>query len=139
MQRLKLEGQNLLEPFFINSLFPPSKQAPSSSKPNTTGGEKTMIEITFGIPVFISILMAVFTSLLGYFRNTPPENFNAGKFIATLIIGLVIGFMTSALGWTYEVATEWLATSGLIIWIYWIAEIVARRLPNLQTSTKPTA
>ena len=89
-----------------------------------------MIEITFGVPVFIALLLAVITSLLGYFRNTPPEDFNSGKMFATLIIGVVVGFLTSALGWTYEASTEWLATSGLIVWIYWLAQIVAKRLPE---------
>jgi len=89
-----------------------------------------MIEITFGVPIFISVLIAVITSLLGYFRNTPPEAFNPGKFMATLIIGAIVGFMTSAFGWTYEETTQWLATSGLIVWVYWIAEIVAKRLPT---------
>lgn len=88
-----------------------------------------MFEIAIGAAVFYAILMAVVTSLLGYFRNTPPESFNAGKFFATIIIGAIVGFLTGALGWTYETATEWLASSGLVVWIYWLAEIIVKRLP----------
>lgn len=94
-----------------------------------------MIELTLGAPVFISFIMAVVTSLLGYFKNTPPENFNPGKFLATILIGTVIGLLTGALGWTYETATEWLASSGLTVWIYWFANIVANRLAHTQTPT----
>ena len=88
------------------------------------------MELAFGYPVLVAFVMAVVTSLLGYFRNTPPEKFNAGKFFATLIIGAIVGLFTGALGWSYDQTTEWLATSGLIVWIYWIAEIVAKRLPG---------
>lgn len=89
-----------------------------------------MLEITVGAPVFIAFLLAVVNTLLGYFKTTPPENFEPGKFLGTVFIGVIVGFMTTAFGWTYMEVTEWLAASNLIVWIYWFAKIVATRLPN---------
>ena len=57
----------------------------------------------------IAILMGLVSSLLGYLRNTPPENFELDKFLATAIIGVMIGILTLGFGWDYKTAQEWLA------------------------------
>ena len=91
-----------------------------------------MEPLTIGAPVIISFVMAVINTLLGYFKTTSPENFDLGKFIGTLLIGVSVGFLTAGLGWTYESAMEWLASSNLIIWIYWLAKITANKLPGVK-------
>jgi len=88
--------------------------------------------LTIGAPVIISFLMAVINTLLGYFKTTNPENFDLGKFLGTILIGVFVGFLTTGLGWTYESAMDWLASSNLIIWIYWLAKIIAKKLPNVK-------
>jgi len=84
--------------------------------------------LSVGAPVIISFLMAVINTLLGYFKTTGPEDFSLEKFIGTLLIGILVGFMTAGLGWAYESVMEWLASSNLIVWIYWIAKIIANKL-----------
>lgn len=84
--------------------------------------------LSIGAPVIISFVMAVINTLLGYFKTTDPEDFSLEKFIGTLLIGILVGLMTAGLGWTYQSAMEWLASSNLIVWIYWIAKIIANKL-----------
>lgn len=86
-----------------------------------------MNDITWLTPIIIAFSMAVINTLLGYFKNTPPEDFDLVKFLGTLLIGLTIGFLTVAFGWTYESAEEWLASSNLTIWLYWIAKIIVAK------------
>ena len=93
-----------------------------------------MIDIANTTPILASFFVSFITTLLGYFRTTDPESFNLGKFIATIIIGVCIGMVTSILGWDYATAQEWLAQAGLTIWIYWLAGIIAKKLPNFGTT-----
>ena len=81
-------------------------------------------------PILIAFFTAFVNTMLGYFRNTPPEEFDVGKFVATLLIAISVGFITVYMGWTYEEATEWLAQAGLTIWLYWIAAIIVKRFPK---------
>ena len=85
-------------------------------------------------PILASFLVSFITTLLGYFRTTKPENFNLGKFIGTLIIGLCIGLTTGFAGWDYTTAEQWLAQAGLTIWIYWLAGIISKKLPSFGTT-----
>ena len=73
----------------------------------------------------IAILMGLVTSLLGYLRNTPPENFELDKFLTTAIIGVMIGILKIGFGWDYTTAQEWLANGAITLYIYWIAKIIA--------------
>jgi len=70
------------------------------------------------------------TSMLGYLRTTPPENFNLSKFLATLILSVFIGTLTGYLGWDYTTAVEWLANAGVTVWIYWFVSIVVQRVSS---------
>ena len=76
----------------------------------------------------VAVLMAVATSILGYLRSTPPEKFELDKFLATIIISLIMGVLTLGFGWDYTVAEQWLANGCITLWIYWIAKIVALRV-----------
>ena len=73
----------------------------------------------------IAILMGLVTSLLGYLKQTPPESFELDKFLATAIIGLLIGVLTVGFGWDYTKAEQWLANGCITLYIYWVAKIVA--------------
>ena len=70
------------------------------------------------------------TSMLGYLRTTPPENFSLSKFLATLILSVLIGTLTGYLGWDYTTAVEWLANAGITVWIYWFANIVVQMVSS---------
>ena len=87
-----------------------------------------MTDITWLRPLIIAFAMATINTLLGYVRNTPLEEFRLSKFLGTLLIGIIIGCLTTGLGWTYATAEEWLASSGLTVWLYWIAKLIVVRL-----------
>ena len=82
-------------------------------------------------PILASFLVSFVTVMLGYFKTTEPENFNLGKFLATLIIGIAVGLLTGLLGWDYTTAEQWLAQGGLTIWIYWFASVLSKKLPSI--------
>jgi len=67
----------------------------------------------------IGFVVGFVTSMLGYLRTTPPEDFSLPKFLATLILSVLIGAFTGYLGWDYTTAVEWLANAGVTVWIYW--------------------
>lgn len=75
----------------------------------------------------VTVLVCLTTSMLGYLRKTPPEEFVLYKFMATTVIGLLIGVFTLELGWDYTTAQEYLANSGLTIYIYWLCKIIAKK------------
>ncbi len=83
--------------------------------------------VDFGKILPPMILAALVTSMLGYMRKTDPEQFELSKFAATCVIGLLIGLLTLKLGWSYATAQEYLANSGLTIYIYWTCKIVAKK------------
>ena len=87
-----------------------------------------MTDITWLTPIFIAFAMAVVNTLLGFYKQTPPEDFNLIKFVGTLIIGLFIGYLTAVCGWDYSTAEEWIASSGLTVWFYWIAKVIVVKL-----------
>ena len=91
----------------------------------------------------VAVLMAVATSILGYLRSTPPEKFELHKFLATIIISLIMGVLTIGFGWDYTVAEQWLANGCITVWIYWVVKIISMKvgwtkLPQPTTpQTKP--
>jgi FtsH-binding integral membrane protein len=80
--------------------------------------------------LFRSILSALVAglviSLLGYFKSTDPKGFVAQKLITTLLISVCISLLMVALGWDFNTVEQWLASSALTIWIYWIAKIFGK-------------
>lgn len=84
-----------------------------------------------------TVMAAMVTSMLGYLRETEPEEFELSKFAATCIIGLLIGLFTLELGWSYATAQEYLANSGLTIYIYWTCKIIAKRAGWIGNIEKP--
>jgi len=75
----------------------------------------------------VTVMVGLTTSMLGYMRKTPPEEFELYKFLATCVIGLMIGVITLEVGWDYTTAQEYLANSGLTIYIYWLCKIIAKK------------
>lgn len=81
-----------------------------------------------GYSMPIAVIMGLFTCLLGYLKQTPPEQFTLAKFIYTALISLIIGIATIYGGWTYAQVQEWLANGALTLYIYWIAKVIAKKL-----------
>jgi hypothetical protein len=85
-------------------------------------------------PIAFSFLTSFITVMLGYFRDTDPDKeFEAGKFLATVIIAVIISILTSLLGWDYSTAKVWLAQAGLTVWVYWLVNIVAKQFLHVQS------
>jgi len=90
----------------------------------------------------IAILMGLVTSMLGYLKQTPPEQFELDKFLATAMISVLMGILTLGFGWDYTVAEQWLANGAITLYIYWIAKIIAIRIGWIklpQPQPQPTA
>lgn len=81
-----------------------------------------------GYAVPIAVIMGLVTCLLGYFKQTPAEQFELSKFLYTMLISLIIGIATIYGGWTYTDAQEWLGNGALTLYIYWIAKVIAKKL-----------
>lgn len=87
----------------------------------------------FGKILPATIMSALATCILGYLKASDPEEFELNKFIATAIIGFVVGIIMCISGVEYATAYDYLAQGGLTIYIYWIAKIVAKKagwIPN---------
>jgi len=83
-------------------------------------------------PAFV---IAFMTSMLGYLRNTPPEEFAIEKFLTTLIMSILIGVVTSLTGWDYTTVQTWLANAGITVWAYWLMKVIGLRLGWITTTT----
>lgn len=90
----------------------------------------------------IAILVALATCLAGYLSKTPAEQFRLESFVFTVLISLVIGFLTLYAGWTYATVQMWLA-NGFLTWYIWkLAKIIAKkfgftRLENAEPAQAP--
>jgi hypothetical protein len=74
----------------------------------------------------IAIIMALITSLAGYFSKTSPEKFKLENFLFTTLISFAIGFLSIYAGWSYNNIELWLA-NGFLTWYLWkIAKILAK-------------
>jgi len=90
----------------------------------------------------IAVIMGLVTCLIGYLKETPPEQFNLTQFLYTVLISLIVGIATIYGGWTYAQVEAWLANGCLTLYIYWIAKVIAKKLgwqTATGTSTEPTA
>jgi type IV secretory pathway VirB2 component (pilin) len=75
----------------------------------------------------IAIVMALITSLAGYFSKTAPENFKLENFLFTVLISFLVGFLSIYAGWSYANIELWLA-NGFLTWYIWkVAKIIARK------------
>ena len=78
--------------------------------------------------VFWGIMNAIFIATLGYLKVTKPEDFDPIKFLITVIVGGISGYLTFSLGWTPEAVQTWFATTGIIVWIEYGLKTFVRRL-----------
>ena len=81
-----------------------------------------------GMVIPPAFVIAFVTSMLGYLRNTEPEDFELVKFASTLFISIAVGIITTATGWSYTTALEWLGNAGLTVWIYWAVKGISIKL-----------
>ena len=99
---------------------------PENGEPESTVIESILGKIGSVIPV--AFVIAFITVMLGYLRNTPPEEFEVVKFLGTLIFAILVGLITTLAGWNYATAEAWLGQAGLTIWAYWLAKVIAVKL-----------
>ena len=66
------------------------------------------------LTILLGILSGVIFALAGYFKSMKHEEFDIEKFIQTVAVGAIVGFICGVTGWSYEVALEWLKQTGLI-------------------------
>jgi hypothetical protein len=78
--------------------------------------------------VFWGIINAIFVATLGYLKLTRPEEFDPVKFLLTVIVGALSGYLAHAMGWTQEAIAAWFATTGIIVWIEYSLKTFVRRL-----------
>ena len=78
--------------------------------------------------VFWGIMNAIFIATLGYLKVTKPEDFDPVKFLITVIVGGISGYLAYALGWTQEIIAAWFVTTGIIVWIEYLLKAFVRRL-----------
>jgi len=76
----------------------------------------------------VALMMGLLTSVLGYLKQTSPEDFELDKFLATALISLILSILTIGFGWDYATAEEWLANGAITLYIYWFAKIIAIRV-----------
>ena len=48
----------------------------------------------------VAIVIALITSLAGYFSKTAPENFKLENFLFTTLISFLVGFLSIYAGWS---------------------------------------
>ena len=107
--------------------------------PAPTPGFEPVYEVfkALGYAAPIALIMGLVTSLLGYLRETPPENFELAKFLYTALISLIIGVATIYGGWTYAQVQEWLANGCLTLYLYWVAKVIAKKLEWIGKEAEP--
>ena len=91
--------------------------------------------VDVGVPwqsAFWGIVNAIFIATLGYPKMTKPEDFDHVKFLLTVIVGAISGYLAYALGWTQEAIAAWFATTGIIVWIEYGLKTFVRRLSTTQ-------
>lgn len=81
--------------------------------------------------VFWGITNAIFVATLGYLKVTKPENFDPAKFLVTVVIGAISGYMAFGLGWTQEAIAAWFVTTGIIVWTEYGLKTFVRRLSTI--------
>lgn len=74
-----------------------------------------------------AVLTGVCTSILGYLKHTKPENFSLLKLTVAIALGFCIGMLMVQFGWDYSTSEQWLASTGLSIWLYWVIKILLIR------------
>jgi hypothetical protein len=86
----------------------------------------------------VAIVMALITSLAGYFSKTAPENFKLENFLFTTLISFLIGLLSIYAGWSYASIELWLA-NGFLTWYIWkLAKILARTITKRFSHTPAT-
>jgi len=73
-------------------------------------------------PAFI---IAFMHCMLGYIKQNPPQDFELVKFLTTLCLSMLVGWISVVTGWDYTQGLTWLANGNITIWMYWLIKIIA--------------
>ena len=76
----------------------------------------------------IAVLAAIVYALGGYLKNTPPKEFDDEKFFTTLILGILIGFVSYFYGIQRNAAEQLLVSAGLVAYIEVWGKAAYRRI-----------
>jgi hypothetical protein len=86
----------------------------------------------------VAIVIALITSLAGYFSKTAPETFKLENFLFTTLISFLVGFLSIYAGWSYSQIELWLA-NGFLTWYIWkLAKILAKTITKKLSPTPAT-
>jgi hypothetical protein len=78
--------------------------------------------------ILLAVAAAVVYALAGYFKSS-GENFDRDKFMTTIVVGIVVGFVKVYLNLpSYEASLDLLTSMGLIVVIENICKVIWRRV-----------
>jgi hypothetical protein len=64
--------------------------------------------------IIIGIVAGLGYGITGYFKSIQKEKFEPYKFSQSVIVGALAGAFMGYYGWTFEVATQFIANLGLV-------------------------
>ena len=70
--------------------------------------------MTLGEQLLIGMLSGVFIAASGYLKSRKVEEFDVEKFMQTICVGAIIGFIMGATGCSFEEAEQFAVDMGLI-------------------------
>ena len=92
--------------------------------------------------VFYGAITAAAYAAAGFFKSRgsdPGQTFDKQKFLATLILGLILGGIGGGLGWNPATVEAWLSGLGLLagvmLFVEWLAKGILRRVQGNRLST----
>lgn len=87
-----------------------------------------------GRNIFFAVIVAVLYGVVGYAKNQNPEDFDAIKFVITLFLSVLIGFVMYYAGLDYMnaegVVKAFFANTGLLVLIENLLKVLIRQWPK---------
>ena len=87
--------------------------------------------------VIVGIGSGLMAALIGYFKSTPPEDFELPKFLPTIMIGGVVGGLMAYMNVPYEQAYQFAVSVGAVAVIENVAKVIVRNIRAWLASRKP--
>ena len=67
-----------------------------------------------GEQLLIGIISGIIIAASGYLKSRTYEEFDVEKFMQTVMVGAIVGFIMGALGWEFQKAEQFALDMGLI-------------------------
>lgn len=88
-----------------------------------------------GKNLFFSVLIAIGFGLVGFLKNTKPEDFDPVKFLITIFVSILAGLLMFYMKYNYATAADFvtnvLVNTGILVWIEYLLKMFVRRLSVL--------